>query len=478
MFNEAAFNSKVNVSNVRVIRINSKFFASERQKYYYCIKLSKMNIEQLYKVYRKHPIICTDTRKISDSCLFFALKGDHFNGNEFALQAIETGAAFAIIDDPKYAVNEHFILVADVLETLQDLARFHRMMLIIPVIGITGSNGKTTTKELIKSVLSQKFRTYATEGNLNNHIGVPLSILSISDECEIAIIEMGANHQKEISFLCEIAQPTHGLITNIGKAHLEGFGGIEGVRIGKGELYQFISETGGTIFINADNPVLKEMCSLRGVLNTESYGSAKDNFISAALKTSSPYLVIDWMPKSESSKDLSYTAASNLPGIYNFDNIVCAICIGSYFKLSPGQINSGINSYHPLNNRSQLLKTEKNIVICDYYNANPSSMLVALDNLESVNATSKAMILGDMFELGKEAGKEHQLILDKAMASNSARKIFIGEEFYKLKESKAAEYFRTVDDAEQALAENPILASTVLVKGSRGMKLESLLKLL
>lgn len=437
-----------------------------------------MTIEQLYEVYRKHPVICTDTRKISKSCLFFALKGDHFNGNEFASQAIENGAAFAIIDEEKYAVNEHFILVSEVLETLQDLARYHRKQLGIPVIGITGSNGKTTTKELIRSVLSQQFKTFATEGNLNNHIGVPLSILSIDDACEIAIIEMGANHQKEIEFLCGIAQPTHGLITNVGKAHLEGFGGIEGVRIGKGELYEFIAKTGGTIFINADNPVLKEMCAEREVQKTISYGSAKENFISAVLKSSSPYLLIDWMTKNETSKDQIYTAESNLPGIYNFDNIVCAICIGSYFKLSPGQINSGINSYHPLNNRSQLFKTERNTIICDYYNANPSSMIVALDNLESMNAASRAMILGDMFELGKEAGKEHQLILDKAIAANSERKIFIGEEFYKLKGSKTAEFFRTVHEAQQALAENPIMASTVLVKGSRGMKLETLLPLL
>ena len=437
-----------------------------------------MTIEQLYEVNRKHPVICTDTRKIGKSCLFFALKGDHFNGNEFAQQAIENGAAYAIIDEEKYAVNERFILVSDVLETLQDLARYHRKQLNIPVIGITGSNGKTTTKELIRSVLSQQFRTFATEGNLNNHIGVPLSILSINDACEIAIIEMGANHQKEIEFLCGIAQPTQGLITNVGKAHLEGFGGIEGVKIGKGELYEFIAKTGGTLFINADNPVLKEMCAERGVQKTVSYGSAKDNFISAVLKSSSPYLVIDWMTKNESSGDLIYTAESNLPGIYNFDNIVCAICIGSYFKLSPGQINSGINSYHPLNNRSQLLKTERNTIICDYYNANPSSMIVALDNLESMDTDSKAVILGDMFELGNEAGREHQLILNKAMAVNSTRKILIGEEFYKLKGSKAAEFFRTVHEAQQALAENPILASTVLVKGSRGMKLETLLPLL
>jgi len=437
-----------------------------------------MNIEELYKLYREHPVICTDTRKISKSCLFFALKGDYFNGNEFAQKAIQSGADYAIIDELKYAVNEHFILVSDVLETLQDLARFHRKQLSIPLIGITGSNGKTTTKELIRSVLSQQYKTYATEGNLNNHIGVPLSILSIDDSCEIAIIEMGANHQKEIGFLCRIAQPTHGLITNVGKAHLEGFGGIEGVRIGKGELYEFITKTKGIIFINGDDSVLIEMCSERGVENTITYGSAKDNFISAELKASSPFLDIEWKTKSRTSSESGYTAKSNLPGIYNFDNIVGAICIGSYFKLNPEQINAGINSYLPLNNRSQILKTEHNTIICDYYNANPSSMMVALDNLESIDTTSKALILGDMFELGNEGGKEHQLILDKAMAGNSERKIFIGGEFHKHKESKAAEFFRTVQEAQQALEENPIKGSTVLLKGSRGMKLETLLFLL
>lgn len=437
-----------------------------------------MTIEQLYEVYRKHPVICTDTRKISKSCLFFALKGDHFNGNEFAQQAIENGAAYAIIDETKYAVNERLILVSNVLETLQDLARYHRRQLSIPVIGITGTNGKTTSKELIRSVLSQQFKTFATEGNLNNHIGVPLSILSIKDTCEIAIIEMGANHQKEIGFLCGIAQPTQGLITNVGKAHLEGFGGIEGVKIGKGELYEFIAKTRGTIFINADDQVLKKMSVERGIENIVTYGTGKDNFISALLLTSTPFLDIKWEYKAETSNKKSFRAKSNLPGTYNFNNIVSAICVGSYFKLSPEQINSGISSYHPLNSRSQILKTEHNTIICDYYNANPSSMMVALDNLESMNADSKAMILGDMFELGVEAGKEHQIILDKAMKINSARKILIGEEFYKLKADNAAEFFKTVQEAQIALEKKPIMASTILVKGSRGMKLETLLPIL
>lgn len=437
-----------------------------------------MNIEQLYPVYLKHPRICTDTRKITASCLFFALKGENFDGNKFAGQAIENGASFAIIDNAEYAVNDQFILVEDVLETLQDLARFHRKHLSIPFIGITGTNGKTTTKELIRSVLSQQFNTYATEGNLNNHIGVPLSILSVMADCEIAIIEMGANHQNEIAFLCSIAQPTHGLITNIGKAHLEGFGGIEGVRIGKGELYEFLGRTGGTVFLNKDNPILGEMIRERAVKNIVSYGKEDDNFIAAKLKDLSPYLSINWRPAINPAGMNSYTAQSNLPGIYNFDNILAAICIGSFFKLSPEQINSGINAYQPQNNRSQLLKTGHNTIICDYYNANPSSMMVALDNLESIADGSKVLILGDMFELGAEAANEHQLILEKALATTAIRRILIGEEFYKLKENTGADFFRSVQDASSAIAEFPIKDSTILLKGSRGMKLEVLLPLL
>ncbi|MFA6947024.1 MAG: UDP-N-acetylmuramoyl-tripeptide--D-alanyl-D-alanine ligase [Pedobacter sp.] len=433
-----------------------------------------MNIEQLYTVYQKHPAICTDTRKITASCLFFALKGDSFNGNRFAGQAVEKGAAFAIIDDPECAVNEQFILVKDVLETLQDLAGFHRRKLSIPVIGITGTNGKTTTKELIRSVLAQHFNTYATEGNLNNHIGVPLSILSIQNDCEIAIIEMGANHQKEIAFLCSIAQPTHGLITNVGKAHLEGFGGIEGVRIGKGELYEFLKSSHGTAFINTNDAILIAMARERGLKNLIGYGEGNENFISAKLKNSNLFLSVEWHKKGEAIQ----TANSNLPGIYNFDNICAAICIGSYFKLSPEKINSGINAYEPVNNRSQILKKGSNTIICDYYNANPSSMMVALDNLESIHAAKKVMIIGDMFELGKEAASEHTSILQKALNTDSVRRIFIGEEFYKLKGDSGAEFYRSIADASAALKQNPIKNATILLKGSRGMKLESLLDLL
>lgn len=430
-----------------------------------------MTTEQLYQVYLKHPIVCTDTRKITDSCLFFGLKGDNFNGNKFALQAIESGAAFAIVDQPEYAINEQFILVPDVLESLQNLARLHRKHLKIPVIGITGSNGKTTSKELLNSVLSQKFKTFATEGNLNNHIGVPLSLLSVSNDCEIAIIEMGANHQKEIEFLSSISQPSHGMITNVGKAHLEGFGGLEGVKIGKGELYQYLSDNNGIVFINNDNSTLKTMAQERKVKNIISYGQDDSNFLSVQLKNTSPFLSVEW--KVEGTNQ--YLAHSNLPGTYNFENIAAAICFGAFFKLSPEQINKGISDYKPVNYRSQILKTEKNTIICDYYNANPSSMIVALENLEDTEAKSKVLILGDMFELGVESAKEHQLILEKALSTTANRRILIGEEFFKLHSKNGAEFYKNTADVEKALQENPIEGSTILLKGSRGMKLEILL---
>ena len=433
-----------------------------------------MTTEQLYKIYLKNPQICTDTRKITASCLFFALKGDNFDGNKFAQQAIESGAAYAIIDDTEYALDDRFIVVQNVLETLQDLARLHRKQLKIPVIGITGSNGKTTTKELIRSVLSQQFNTFATEGNLNNHIGVPLSILSITSDCEIAIIEMGANHQREIAFLCSISQPSHGMITNIGKAHLEGFGGIEGVRIGKGELYEFLYKSAGIVFLNNDDQILSSMAQERGLANTVGYGTGAKNFVAARLKNSSPCLSIDW----NLSGEPKYTAFSNLPGNYNFDNICAAICIGGYFNLSPDKINKGIHLYKPLNNRSQLLETQNNTIICDYYNANPSSMTVALDNLDATDAKSKVLILADMFELGDESANEHRLILEKALLTKAQRRIFVGEEFYKLRGIEDAEFYRNTLEALEALHQDAVKQSTILLKGSRGMKLESLLNIL
>ncbi len=436
-----------------------------------------MKTEELYQVYLKHPVICTDTRKITESCIFFALKGENFDANEFASKALESGAAYAIVDDQRYVTDDRYLFVEDVLITLQQLSAFHRQQLKIPVIGITGTNGKTTTKELINSVLSQHCRTYATEGNLNNHIGVPLTLLSIRPDCDIAIIEMGANHQKEIEFLCSLAQPGYGLITNVGKAHLEGFGGIEGVKIAKGELYEYLSKTKGTAFINTDNPSLVDMSRDRNVKNVVTYGKGATNYVSGGLKEVSPTLIVEWQLKGQEDESIN-TAESNLPGIYNFENILAAICIGSFFKLSPEKINSGIKAYLPQNSRSQILKTDRNTVICDYYNANPSSMMVALDNLEAVPAEAKVMILGDMFELGADAAMEHRFILDKAMQTSSNRRIFIGEEFYRIKNSVDAEFYKNTIEASEAIKADPIKHSTVLLKGSRGMKLEGLVNLL
>ena len=436
-----------------------------------------MKNEQLYQVYLKHPVICTDTRKITSSCLFFALRGESYNANEFALKALEDGASFAVIDEARYALNDRYILVEDVLKSLQGLAKFHIRQLRIPIIGITGTNGKTTTKELIKSVLSQQFQTYATIGNLNNHIGVPLTLLSIKENYDIAIVEMGANHKNEIEFLCSIAQPTHGLVTNVGKAHLEGFGGIEGVRIAKGELYDYLANTSGTVFINSDNYMLRDMCQERDLKNIVSYGRGSHEYLTVNLKEVSPTLSVEWQLNDERDKR-SYTATSNLSGIYNFENIAAAICIGSFFKLRPEQINAGIASYKPENNRSQILNTKHNTIISDYYNANPSSMVVALDNLAAIRAKRKVMILGDMFELGNEAAIEHQQIIEKAIKTPSEQRIFIGEEFYKLKETIKADFYRNTHEAFEALKRLPIKNSTILVKGSRGMKLEKLLSLL
>ena len=437
--------------------------------------------EQLYQFFIKHPVISTDTRKIAHGSLFFALKGDKFDANTFAEQAIGAGAAYAVIDNPEYKKGDQYLLVQDVLTTLQDLARYHRRQLNIPVIGLTGTNGKTTTKELINSVLSQHFNTYATQGNLNNHIGVPLTILSINNTHQAAVIEMGANHQKEIELLCTISQPTHGLITNVGKAHLEGFGGVEGVKKGKGELYDYLSLEDGVVFINGDDKVLMEMQQTRGLKNIVLYGTNNPaNLISGKLTENSPYLSLEW---ADSTTGKSYPVKSQLTGAYNLDNILAAICIGVYFKLSEEEINAGISGYQPKNNRSQITQTATNTLICDYYNANPSSMFVAIENIGKLEAKHKVLVLGDMFEMGEESAEEHKAVIKKALETPVDERIFIGKEFYgvspevRKSESPEATFYLTVEDAIAGLKANPIKNATVLIKGSRGMALERLVEL-
>ena len=442
-----------------------------------------ISTEQLYKIYQKHPVISTDTRKIAPGSIFFALKGDKFDANTFAGQAIAAGAAYAVIDNPAYQLGGQYILVEDVLTTLQDLARYHRRQLHIPVIGLTGTNGKTTTKELINSVLSQHFNTYATQGNLNNHIGVPLTILSINNTHQAAVIEMGANHQKEIALLSSISQPSHGLITNVGKAHLEGFGGVEGVKKGKGELYDYLKASNGITFVNSDSTDLMAMQQARSLSNVIYYGiSDLTNLVSGQLTENSPYLTLQWT-NNETGK--SYEVKSQLTGSYNLDNILAAICIGVYFKLTAEQINAGISGYQPKNNRSQITTTATNTLICDYYNANPSSMFVAIENLGKLNADYKVLVLGDMFEMGDESAAEHEAVIRKALATPVNGRIFIGAEFYKAKEidgiksqlSVGDKFYPTAEDAIIGLRTKPIKNATVLIKGSRGMALERLVEL-
>lgn len=442
-----------------------------------------MTTTDLYKIYLKHPVISTDTRKIAPSSIFFALKGDKFDANTFAEQAIVAGAAYAVIDNPAYQLGDQYILVDDVLTTLQDLARYHRRQLTIPVIGLTGTNGKTTTKELINSVLSQHFNTYATQGNLNNHIGVPLTILSINSTHQAAVIEMGANHQKEIALLSSISQPSHGLITNVGKAHLEGFGGVEGVKKGKGELYDYLKASNGITFVNSDSADLMAMQSARSLSNVIFYGSSDlTNLVSGQLTENSPYLSLQWTDK-ETGK--SYEVKSQLTGAYNLDNILAAICIGVYFKLSAEEINAGISGYQPKNNRSQITTTATNTLICDYYNANPSSMFVAIENLGKLSADYKVLVLGDMFEMGEESAAEHEAVIRKALATPVNGRIFIGAEFYKAKEadgiagklSAGDKFYPTAEDAIIGLKTTPIKNATILIKGSRGMALERLVEL-
>ncbi len=439
--------------------------------------------EEIYQLYLQHPVISTDTRNITPGSLFFALKGEKFDANTFAEKAIEAGAAYAVIDNPEFAKGDKFLLVEDVLSALQDLARHHRRQLNIPVIGLTGTNGKTTTKELINAVLSQRFNTLATQGNLNNHIGVPLTILSIKASHQMAVIEMGANHQKEIALLCSIAQPSHGLITNVGKAHLEGFGGVEGVKKGKGELYDFLHDgTGRIAFINSDDKVLMEMQRNRNLHNVVYYGknANPDNLVSGKAIDNGPLLSLKWHNRNSSS----YNVKTQLTGSYNLDNILAAACIGSFFGLDSDEINAGIEGYQPKNNRSQIMRTAHNTLICDFYNANPSSMFVAIDNMDKLKAANKIMILGDMFEMGDESAAEHHAVIKKAMDASVDQRIFIGKDFYSQQdavqddEKTGATFYLTAEDAIAAIQQSSFINATILIKGSRGMALERLAQLL
>ena len=418
-----------------------------------------MNITELYTIYSQHFLVDTDTRNIRKNTLFFALKGENFNGNTFAAQALKLGASYAIVDEKAYQTNDRIILVEDVLETLQKLANYHRKQLALPIIGLTGSNGKTTSKELIHAVLSKKYRTVATKGNLNNHIGVPLTLLSMSLDTEIGIVEMGANHQKEIEFLCTICEPDFGYITNFGKAHLEGFGGEEGVIKGKSELYTFLKAHAKTAFVNtADAMQVEKTKDMKSVsLHTDDIQFLEVN----------PFVQLSYK---------NTTIQSKLIGKYNFTNMAAAITMGAYFKVSEAEIKDALENYTPTNNRSQLQKTAKNTLILDAYNANPSSMKVALENFEALEAPSKVVIIGDMFELGTTSLQEHQAIIDLVATLHFTKTYFVGENFYQTKTNKPL--FKTYQDLEEHLKKNPLENQSILIKGSRGMRLERILELL
>ncbi|MFP5471527.1 MAG: UDP-N-acetylmuramoyl-tripeptide--D-alanyl-D-alanine ligase [Bacteroidia bacterium] len=423
-----------------------------------------MTIESIYSKYLGCSEICTDTRQISKDCLFFALKGENFNGNKFADDALSKGAKYVIVDEKEFATTPFHLLVDDVLTYLQELAKHHRQQLSIPIIGLTGSNGKTTTKELIHSVLKEKFKVFATKGNLNNHIGVPISILSIKKEHEMAIIEMGANHQKEIEFLCSISQPDFGVITNIGKAHLEGFGGEEGVKKGKKELYDYIKKNHKHIFINKSDEALN---SISDGIHQIGYG--KGTQINGEVIEGEEFLTFDLTVHHHSKR-----VKTHLIGNYNLPNALCAAAIGYEFGLSFEQICNGLENYQPDNNRSELRKTENNTLILDAYNANPSSMKAALDNF-SKHTEDKLAILGDMFELGESSQVEHQEISDYA-EKLGVKCIFVGKYFSET--NTYSDTFENTQELVEYLEENPIKNTLVLIKGSRGMKLEQLIPLL
>ena len=425
-----------------------------------------MSIDELYSIYRQSPGVQTDTRKLKPNDIFFALKGPNFNGNTYAETALDMGAAIAVIDDKAYYTRpDKMMLVEDVLHTLQELALWHRMQLNIPILAITGTNGKTTTKELVSTVLASTYKTIATVGNLNNHIGVPLTLLSIPPDTEIAVIEMGANHQLEIESYCRIARPTHGIITNIGKAHLEGFGSEEGVRKAKGELYDFLRDHDGSVFVCNSYPYLLEMSE--GIMEVITYGEADADCTGQPLATSALLGV------KVTSDDTVGTLQTHLTGAYNFPNVMAAVTVGLYFNVPGARIKEAIERYVPSNNRSQVIKQGSNTVIMDAYNANPSSMRAAIENFAGIEAAKKVLLLGAMMELGPDSVKEHQALVDLLQRTHWHAVVLVGGDFskvqhpYLLLENAAA--------AAQWLQQQQFTDTYILVKGSRSIGMEKVL---
>lgn len=424
-----------------------------------------MKIDAIHQLFLDCNSICTDTRKVKNNCLFFALSGEKFNGNTFANEALTKGAKYTIIDDAKFKTSANTILVENSLKTLQELATYHREYLGLKIIALTGSNGKTTTKELINVVLSKKYNTTATVGNLNNHIGVPLTLLSMDKNTEIGIVEMGANHKKEIAFLCNIAKPDYGYITNFGKAHLEGFGGIEGVIKGKSEMYDYLISNNKLVFYNAEDTIQEE--KLRDYKSKVGFSNNNTTDYNYTLLDTNPFVTF---------KTEDIVIKSNLIGAYNFTNLCAASTIGRHFEVTLNQIQTAVKDYTPKNNRSQIINQGSNSIILDAYNANPSSMDVALKNFSLQDAKNKIAILGDMFELGDSAPEEHQNIVNLLSFLNIDKVILVGENFYTTNtDNSNLEKYKSFEDFKNNY--KTIKDSALLIKGSRGMALERVLEL-
>ncbi|WP_321516983.1 UDP-N-acetylmuramoyl-tripeptide--D-alanyl-D-alanine ligase [Marinifilum fragile] len=427
-----------------------------------------MENSKLYSLFKQYPIVVTDTRKIVPNSIFFALKGANFNGNKFAESAIEQGCKYAVVDEEEFAVNDSCILVDDVLTALQDLAREHRRSLGIPILAITGTNGKTTTKELVNAVLSMKYKTFATQGNFNNHIGVPLTLLSMTYETEFGVVEMGANHPREIKFLCEIAEPNFGIITNVGKAHLEGFGSFEGVKKTKKELYDYLQGR-GKVFVNCEND------HLMGMLNDQeiySYGNSEEADSKAKFLQAAPYLVLEL----RSPKIGKLYIKTKLIGGYNFENALAAVTVGRYFDIKESDIKVALENYEPSNNRSQLKKTENNVLFLDAYNANPTSMGVAVNNFADLPMKNKLVILGDMLELGEDSEKEHQQLIDLLQERSLENVYLVGDVFSKVNTENQFKTFLTAEEVAAILEKEEVKNYYILIKGSRGIQLEKLVE--
>lgn len=427
-----------------------------------------MSIIDLYDLFIHNPQITTDSRNCPKGSIFFALKGDKFDGNQYAGKALASGCVYAVIDNPDYYIGERTILVDNVLKTLQQLAHHHRKVLGLPIIGITGTNGKTTTKELLAAVLSTKFNLLYTEGNFNNHIGVPLTLLRLTHDHEMAVIEMGASHPGDIKELVDIVHPNYGIITNVGRAHLEGFGSFEGVIRTKGELYDYIRRSKGKIFIKKENEYLQ---SIAKGIEQITYGNGDDAFASGQVVSCDPFLVFNWKQQGK-----LHTVETHMIGSYNLDNVLAAVAVGRFFKIPAERISRAIAAYEPTNNRSQFKKTDNNELIIDAYNANPSSMKVALDNFITMPVQPKAIILGDMCELGPTSNELHAEVVEQIKKGQFDKVFLCGEHFSKV--GKEFSPFATTEAMTEELRRQPLKGYHILIKGSHSMGLEKLVDIL